>query len=278
MPRWGTSWTCRARVWASNTRSGFKPNYVVIEKKDALIKELKNASKKADTVYLAPDPDREGEFIAWSLKELLGLRKPRRAVFNEITKRAVQDAIANTREIDEDLFNAQQARRVLDRLVGYKISPLLWRRVQSGTSAGRVQSVALRLICRPRVRDSRLRARGILDHHRDVEQITREARPSRRHSLAARVRSAWTPRLTPKVRRTAWLRRAAAKRRRMRRGASVSPPKSRRRPCSASWTGRNIPCWPCASARCGANRSCPTPPAHCSRMPRCGCASSRRRR
>jgi DNA topoisomerase-1 len=129
-----------------DTRRGFQPNYVVIEKKDALIKELKSASKKADTVYLAPDPDREGEFIAWSLKELLGLRKPRRAVFNEITKRAVQDAIANTREIDEDLFNAQQARRVLDRLVGYKISPLLWRRVQSGTSAGRVQSVALRLI------------------------------------------------------------------------------------------------------------------------------------
>src|SRR5579884_3841530 len=130
-----------------NTRSGFQPNYVVIEKKDALIRELKSASKKASTVYLAPDPDREGEFIAWSLKELLGLRKPRRAVFNEITRRAVQDAIANTREIDEDLFNAQQARRVLDRLVGYKISPLLWRRVQRGTSAGRVQSVALRLIC-----------------------------------------------------------------------------------------------------------------------------------
>ena len=129
-----------------DTRRGFQPNYVVIEKKDALIKELKSASKKADTVYLAPDPDREGEFIAWSLKELLGLRKPRRAVFNEITKRAVQDAIANPREIDEDLFNAQQARRVLDRLVGYKISPLLWRRVQRGTSAGRVQSVALRLI------------------------------------------------------------------------------------------------------------------------------------
>ena len=78
---------------------------------------------------------------------MLGLRKPRRAVFNEITRHAVQDAIANPRDIDEDLFNAQQARRVLDRLVGYKISPLLWRRVQSGTSAGRVQSVALRIIC-----------------------------------------------------------------------------------------------------------------------------------
>ena len=108
---------------------------------------MKAASKRADEVYLAPDPDREGEFIAWSLKHILGLQNPRRAVFNEITKRAVQDAIRKPRQINEDLFNAQQARRVLDRLVGYKISPLLWRRIQSGTSAGRVQSVALRLIC-----------------------------------------------------------------------------------------------------------------------------------
>jgi DNA topoisomerase I len=130
-----------------DTRKDFAPKYVVIEKKDHLVKELKAASKKAETVYLAPDPDREGEFIAWSLKYMLGLRQPRRAVFNEITKHAVQEAVANPREIDENLFNAQQARRVLDRLVGYKISPLLWRRVQSGTSAGRVQSVALRLIC-----------------------------------------------------------------------------------------------------------------------------------
>ncbi|HEX8982369.1 MAG TPA: type I DNA topoisomerase [Ktedonobacterales bacterium] len=130
-----------------DVRKEFAPNYVVIEKKDRLIADLKSASKKAETVYLAPDPDREGEFIAWSLKHLLGLKKPKRAVFNEITSRAVQDAISHPREIDENLFNAQQARRVLDRLVGYKISPLLWRRVQSGTSAGRVQSVAVRLIC-----------------------------------------------------------------------------------------------------------------------------------
>jgi DNA topoisomerase-1 len=138
-----------------DTRRDFQPKYVVIEKKDKLLAELKKASRTAQTVYLAPDPDREGEFIAWSLKEMLGLRKPRRAVFNEITRHAVQDAIAHTRDIDEDLFNAQQARRVLDRLVGYKISPLLWRRVQSGTSAGRVQSVALRIICD---RESEIRA------------------------------------------------------------------------------------------------------------------------
>jgi DNA topoisomerase-1 len=130
-----------------NTRKDFAPQYEIIEKKDKLIDELRAASKKADEVYLAPDPDREGEFIAWSLKHTLGLQHPHRAVFNEITKGAVQEAIRRPRDIDEDLFNAQQARRVLDRLVGYKISPLLWRRIQSGTSAGRVQSVALRLIC-----------------------------------------------------------------------------------------------------------------------------------
>jgi len=130
-----------------NTRKDFTPQYEIIEKKDKLIDELKAASRRADEVYLAPDPDREGEFIAWSLKETLGLQNPRRAVFNEITKGAVQQAIKKPRDINEDLFNAQQARRVLDRLVGYKISPLLWRRIQSGTSAGRVQSVALRLIC-----------------------------------------------------------------------------------------------------------------------------------
>jgi len=138
-----------------DTRHDFTPKYEVIEKKDRLIKELKDASKRAEIVYLAPDPDREGEFIAWSLKKMLGLRHPRRAVFNEITKHAVQDAIDHTRDIDENRFNAQQARRVLDRLVGYKISPLLWRRVQRGTSAGRVQSVAVRLICE---REAEIRA------------------------------------------------------------------------------------------------------------------------
>src|SRR6266566_4216919 len=130
-----------------NTRKDFAPQYEVIEKKDKLIDELRAATKRADEVFLAPDPDREGEFIAWSLQNVLELQNPHRAVFHEITKKAVQDAIKKPRQINEDLFNAQQARRVLDRLVGYKISPLLWRRIQSGTSAGRVQSVALRLIC-----------------------------------------------------------------------------------------------------------------------------------
>jgi DNA topoisomerase-1 len=133
----------------------FEPKYEIIEKKEKLISELKAAARRAETVFLAPDPDREGEFIAWALKRALDLRSPQRAVFNEITKRAVQAAISHPRVIDEDLFNAQQARRVLDRLVGYKISPLLWRRIQSGTSAGRVQSVALRLICE---REAEIRA------------------------------------------------------------------------------------------------------------------------
>jgi DNA topoisomerase-1 len=130
-----------------DTRKDFAPRYEIIREREGVIAELKAASTKAEEVYLAPDPDREGEFIAWSLMQTLGLKNPRRAVFNEITKKAVQEAIQKPRSINEDLFNAQQARRVLDRLVGYKISPLLWRRVQSGTSAGRVQSVALRLIC-----------------------------------------------------------------------------------------------------------------------------------
>jgi DNA topoisomerase-1 len=133
----------------------FEPKYEIIEKKEKLIGELKAAAKRAEIVYLAPDPDREGEFIAWSLKSALDLRAPQRAVFNEITRRAVQEAIRHPRVINDDLFNAQQARRVLDRLVGYKISPLLWRRVQSGTSAGRVQSVAVRLICE---REAEIRA------------------------------------------------------------------------------------------------------------------------
>src|SRR6266571_5116009 len=159
-----------------NTRKDFTPQYEIIEKKDTLIDELKAASRRADEVYLAPDPDREGEFIAWSLKETLGLQHPRRAVFNEITKGAVQEAIKKPREINEDLFNAQQARRVLDRLVGYKISPLLWRRVQAGTSAGRVQSVALRLICD---REAEIRAFVSEEYWSIIASLSKQQRPER---------------------------------------------------------------------------------------------------
>src|SRR5579885_2848332 len=159
-----------------NTRKDFTPQYEIIEKKDKLIDDLKAASRRAEDVYLAPDPDREGEFIAWSLKETLGLKNPRRAVFNEITRGAVQQAIKKPREINEDLFNAQQARRVLDRLVGYKISPLLWRRIQSGTSAGRVQSVALRMICD---REAEIRAFKPEEYWSITALLSKQRRPER---------------------------------------------------------------------------------------------------
>jgi len=130
-----------------NVRKRFAPRYEIIKGKEGVLAELRAASKDAEEVYLAPDPDREGEAIAWHLANALDAPTAKRAVFNEITKSAVQQGIAEPREINTDLVNAQQARRILDRLVGYKISPILWRKVVGNTSAGRVQSVALRLIC-----------------------------------------------------------------------------------------------------------------------------------
>ncbi|MGI8827517.1 MAG: type I DNA topoisomerase [Chloroflexota bacterium] len=129
-----------------DTRRNFTPKYVVIPGKEKVLLELRRASRQASEVYLAADPDREGEAISAHLARALELSNPRRAIFNEITKNAVQEAIHHPRVIDDRLVDAQQARRILDRLVGYKISPLLWRRVQKHTSAGRVQSVAVRLI------------------------------------------------------------------------------------------------------------------------------------
>ncbi|SDT45574.1 DNA topoisomerase I [Paenibacillaceae bacterium GAS479] len=126
----------------------FNPKYITIRGKGSVLKELKEASKKVKRVYLAADPDREGEAIAWHLAHYLDLDETDscRVVFNEITKQAVKDAFKTPRKIDMDLVNAQQARRILDRLVGYKISPLLWKKVKKGLSAGRVQSVAVKLI------------------------------------------------------------------------------------------------------------------------------------
>lgn len=127
---------------------GFVPEYVPLPNKGDVINELKKLAKKADTVYLATDPDREGEAISWHLKELLELpeEKAKRVTFNEITQKVVKEAIANPRGIDLDLVDAQQARRILDRIVGYQLSPLLWKKVRRGLSAGRVQSVATRLV------------------------------------------------------------------------------------------------------------------------------------
>ena len=126
----------------------FEPKYIPVKGKEDIIKDLKDAAKKVDTVYLATDPDREGEAISWHLKELLQLpdEKTRRVTFNEITQRVVRESIANPRDIDYDLVDAQQARRILDRIVGYQLSPLLWKKVRRGLSAGRVQSVATRLV------------------------------------------------------------------------------------------------------------------------------------
>lgn len=126
----------------------FQPKYVVSEDKGKVVSELKKEVQKADMVWLASDEDREGEAIAWHLKETLGLEpeKTKRIVFNEITKNAILNAVENPRDIDINLVNAQQARRVLDRIVGYEISPVLWKKVKPALSAGRVQSVAVRLI------------------------------------------------------------------------------------------------------------------------------------
>jgi len=127
---------------------GFEPRYITIRGKGPLLKELKDAAKKTDRVYLATDPDREGEAISWHLAESLGIpiAEARRIEFHEITKDAVTEAIRHARPIDMHLVDAQQARRVLDRVVGYQLSPLLWRKVRPGLSAGRVQSAALRLL------------------------------------------------------------------------------------------------------------------------------------
>lgn len=126
----------------------FRPEYIPIEGKDKIINELREACEESDFVYLATDPDREGEAISWHLKEMLylGDQRSKRVTFNEITKKAVRDGIEHPRDIDADLVDAQQARRILDRIVGYQLSPFLWRKVKRGLSAGRVQSVATRMV------------------------------------------------------------------------------------------------------------------------------------
>ena len=133
---------------AIDVENNFEPEYINIRGKAALIKSLKKEANAAKTVYLATDPDREGEAIAWHLAYLLNISPESlcRVTFNEITKKAVQESIKNPRAIDKNLFDAQQARRVMDRIVGYKMSPVLWKKVKRGLSAGRVQSVVVKLI------------------------------------------------------------------------------------------------------------------------------------
>ena len=139
----------------------FEPKYIPVKDHKDVIDTLKKLSKGAKTVYLATDPDREGEAISWHLKELLALPddKARRVTFNEITKKVVTESVGNPRDIDKDLVDAQQARRLLDRLVGYKLSPLLWKKIKRGLSAGRVQSVATRMV---------------VDREKEIEGFVRE--------------------------------------------------------------------------------------------------------
>jgi DNA topoisomerase-1 len=145
-----------------DVENDFEAKYIVSKDKTALVKKLKDLAKKAEMIWLASDEDREGEAISWHLEQELGLEKAKtkRIVFNSITKSAIQKAIENPREINYDLVNAQQARRVLDRLVGYELSPVLWKKIKPGLSAGRVQSVAVRLI---------------VERERDIEAFTPEA-------------------------------------------------------------------------------------------------------
>ncbi len=133
---------------AIDIENGFEPTYEVSPDKKDVIQKLKKLAEDAEMVYLASDEDREGEAISWHLKEVLDLNddKTRRIVFTEITKKAILNALQSPRGIDMELVNAQQARRVLDRLVGYELSPILWKKIKTGLSAGRVQSVAVRLV------------------------------------------------------------------------------------------------------------------------------------
>jgi len=131
---------------AVDIEGGFIPHYVIPAEKREVIEKIERAAGKADEIYLATDPDREGEAIAWHIKEVAGLKKPKRVVFHEITKAAIEEALAHPRLIDENLRRAQEARRVLDRIVGYDLSGLIWKKVRYGLSAGRVQSPALRIL------------------------------------------------------------------------------------------------------------------------------------
>ena len=167
-------------MWTSTTISQSSTESIVSRKK--VIKELRDAAKIATDIYVATDPDREGEAIGWHLSQELGGKKRRvhRLTFNEITKKAVEDALKHPRAIDEKMVAAQRARRVLDRLVGYKISPLLWDKVRRGLSAGRVQSVALKLVC---------------DREREIEQFV----PEEYWNIFARLAGAGPPEFDAKL-------------------------------------------------------------------------------
>src|SRR5215216_1215767 len=164
----------------------FEPSYEVIASRKKVLKELKDGAKAADEIFIATDPDREGEAIGWHVAEELGSgnrKKIRRLMFNEITKKGVLSALEHPTNINQQMVDAQQARRVLDRLVGYKISPLLWEKVRRGLSAGRVQSVALKLV---------------VDREREIERFVAEEYWNITARLAARVPPEFDARLLKK--------------------------------------------------------------------------------
>ena len=168
--------------------NGFHTTYDVLPDKIKVVTELAKASKQADTVYLATDPDREGEAISWHLIEAAGidLAKTKRVVFHEITKKAIEEAFENPRELDQDLINAQQARRILDRLVGYRLSPVLWSKVRRGLSAGRVQSVALRLVVD---RDDEIQKFVAQEYWTVDANLAKRAQEGERRAFKARLHS-----------------------------------------------------------------------------------------
>ena len=238
-----------------DVKNDFEPDYEIIPGKEKVVAKLKKMAKTAAAVYLAPDPDREGEAIAAHLAEELsenghGRKKKKgsngipfhRVTFNEITKRAVQEAFLHPRQIDQNLVDAQQARRILDRLVGYQVSPLLWDKVRRGLSAGRVQTVALRLIVE---REREIKAFDKKEYWTiDAHLAGASRRPSTRASSAAATR-------------------------RLR-----SPTAKRLRRSALPW---NRPPGRCARWRSGsadAARRRRSPPASCSRTPRASCASA----
>ena len=246
--------------FAVDVEDDFAPYYVVDPDKKKKVNELKRKLKDADELYLATDEDREGEAIAWHLLEALQPRVPvKRMVFHEITREAIQRAVNETREIDQDLVDAQETRRILDRLYGYEVSPVLWRKVRQGLSAGRVQSVATRLVVeRERERMAFVKAsywdvegdftpgrqgpavHGAADHGRRVTGRRRTRllrprragrqgrRPARRGARTTHRRGVPAPRLpgSPTSRRS--------RTRGARRPPSRPPPSSRRRPASCA--------------------------------------------
>jgi len=175
-----------------DTANDFKPEYQVIHGKTKIIAELRQAAKGKEKIYLAPDPDREGEAIAWHIAEKLDGKKRNihRVLFNEITKRAVQEALKHPRDLDQNLYEAQQTRRILDRLVGYQISPILWQKVRRGLSAGRVQSVAVRIVCE---REREIRAFQSTEYWSITAQLEGQAPPP----FAARLIRIGDTRLDP---------------------------------------------------------------------------------